>query len=67
LHFEFFRGKCGGYGIQDAGISFIEKIEGQSSTVIGLPAYQLCCIIINNIKKLNWNIPQNSKESKESV
>ncbi|EAS03096.1 septum formation protein Maf protein (macronuclear) [Tetrahymena thermophila SB210] len=51
---DHFKGKCGGYGIQDVGASFIEKIEGQHSTVIGLPVYSLCKILVDNIKELNW-------------
>ncbi|CAH2067680.1 unnamed protein product, partial [Iphiclides podalirius] len=42
--------KAGGYGIQGVGGTFVEKVEGDYFTVVGLPLYRLCSVLYNMFK-----------------
>ncbi|XP_026726665.1 uncharacterized protein LOC113493066 [Trichoplusia ni] len=42
--------KAGGYGIQGVGGTFVEKVEGDYFTVVGLPLYRLCSVIYDMYK-----------------
>lgn len=42
--------KAGGYGIQGVGGTFVEKVNGDYFTVVGLPIYRLCSILYDMFK-----------------
>ncbi|CAK1602677.1 unnamed protein product [Parnassius mnemosyne] len=42
--------KAGGYGIQGVGGTFVERVEGDYFTVVGLPLYRLCSVIYDMFK-----------------
>lgn len=52
IQFEKPLDKAGGFGIQDRGTTFIEKIEGDYNNVIGLPLFKLN----EMLEQLNINI-----------
>ncbi|CAH0726247.1 unnamed protein product, partial [Brenthis ino] len=43
--------KAGGYGIQGVGGTFIEKVDGDYFTVVGLPLYRLCSVLYDIFKE----------------
>ncbi|OWR40765.1 putative Maf protein [Danaus plexippus plexippus] len=43
--------KAGGYGIQGVGGTFVEKINGDYFTVVGLPLYRLCSVLYELFKE----------------
>ena len=53
--------KAGAYGIQSYALSFIEKINGSYSNVVGLPVDQLLIGLEVFVRELNPNI-QNWRE-----
>ncbi|XP_034824268.1 dTTP/UTP pyrophosphatase [Maniola hyperantus] len=45
--------KAGGYGIQGVGGTFVERVEGDYFTVVGLPLYRLCSVLYELFKEDN--------------
>ena len=45
--------KAGSYGIQGIGATFVEKIIGSHSNVVGLPIFETCKIL-DNLKINYW-------------
>jgi len=45
LDTDQWRGKAGGYGIQDVGDDFVERIEGSFSNVVGMPLEKLTKVL----------------------
>ncbi|XP_038207090.1 dTTP/UTP pyrophosphatase [Zerene cesonia] len=42
--------KAGGYGIQGVGGTFVERVEGDYFTVVGLPLYRMCKVLYDMYK-----------------
>ncbi|XP_045511562.1 dTTP/UTP pyrophosphatase [Colias croceus] len=42
--------KAGGYGIQGVGGTFVERVEGDYFTVVGLPLYRMCKVLYDMFK-----------------
>ncbi|VVC88409.1 unnamed protein product [Leptidea sinapis] len=42
--------KAGGYGIQGVGGTFVERVDGDYFTVVGLPLYRLCSVLYDIFK-----------------
>ena len=47
------RSAAGGYRIQGLGASFVLKVEGSVSNVIGLPVAALCKILLNFLEQFD--------------
>lgn len=43
--------KAGGYGIQGVGGTFVERVDGDYFTVVGLPLYRLCAVLYDMFKE----------------
>lgn len=51
---EEWRDKAGGYAIQGLAASFIKKINGSYSNVVGLPLYETINLLTGMSYRLNW-------------
>lgn len=45
------RDKAGGYGIQGVGGTFVERVDGDYFTVVGLPLYRVTSVLYNMFKE----------------
>ena len=50
LDTDQWRGKAGGYGIQDVGDDFVERIDGSFSNVVGMPMELLVKVLANWVR-----------------
>ena len=53
---EEWRDKAGGYAIQGLAASFIKKINGSYSNVVGLPLYETVNLLTGMTYRLNWKV-----------
>ena len=49
--------KSGAYGIQGAGASLVESIEGCFYNVMGLPLHRFCCEVVDLVKSGELQLP----------